>query len=407
MPYCDVGTRESSVAAFNAVAPADAPLNNDVKIFYRTYGHGPTKVLLIIGLASTHDGWGPQVKALTGTTVPNEDDDVWTGDGNGSGIEVCVFDNRGVGQSSVPVQKSEYSTKIMAKDAIALLDHLGWKKAHVFAHSMGAMIACKVAAMVPDRVLSLALLNVTGGGFQCFPKFDRQTFSVAYRFLKAKTAEERAAVDLDTHYSQEYLEEYVGADKRRSILYQQYVKGISTTGMQSNYGFDGQLNACWTHKMTQTEIEVIKSSGFLVSVIHGRHDIIAQIYYARRLAERLHPVARMVDLHGGHLVSHERPEEVNQALFDLIKASEVKMSPHDWTNLPKKQSWWKEKRVLIRANTQAGSNVSFKCYVLEKLHLCLLYFIGLLVLAFEYARKLLRNLKPVRLGGSPSLIGSQ
>lgn len=32
------------------------------------------------------------------------------------------------------------------------------------------MIACKVAAMVPDRVLSLALLNVTGGGFQCFPK---------------------------------------------------------------------------------------------------------------------------------------------------------------------------------------------------------------------------------------------
>ena len=36
--------------------------------------------------------------------------------------------------------------------------------------STGAMIACKLAAMVPDRVLSLALLNVTGGGFECFPK---------------------------------------------------------------------------------------------------------------------------------------------------------------------------------------------------------------------------------------------
>ncbi|KAG5122258.1 hypothetical protein JHK84_040598 [Glycine max] len=371
MPFCNVGTQLPSPVA-------DVPLNNDIKIFYRTYGGGPTKVLLIIGLAATHEAWGPQIKGLTGATVP--DDVVWSEEEGNGGIHVCAFDNRGVGRSSVPVEKSEFSTKIMAKDAIALLDHLGWKKAHVFGHSMGAMIACKVAAMVPDRVLSLALLNVTGGGFQCFPKLDQQTISVAYRFLKAKTPEQRAAVDLDTHYSQ------------------QYVKGISTTGMQSNYGFDGQLNACWAHKMTETEIEVIKSAGFLVSVIHGRHDIIAQIYYAKRLAEKLHPVARMVDLHGGHLVSHERSEEVNQALFDLIKASKVNMSPHDWTNLPKKESWWKEKRVLIRTNIQAGSNVSLNCCMLEKLHLFLLYLFGLLVLAFEYGRKLLGSLKPAQAG---------
>ena len=61
------------------------------------------------GLAATHDSWGPQIKALTGTTVPK--DDVWSGDDNeeGGGIEVCAFDNRGVGRSSVPVKKSEYS----------------------------------------------------------------------------------------------------------------------------------------------------------------------------------------------------------------------------------------------------------------------------------------------------------
>ncbi|KAI4337984.1 hypothetical protein L6164_016343 [Bauhinia variegata] len=360
MPYCYVGTQQ---------ATDDAQLNNGLKIFYRTYGHGPTKVLLIIGLASTHDSWGPQIKGLTGTIIPNDDETGiadWNScrddNENGSGIEVCAFDNRGMGRSSIPTRKSDYTTKIMARDATALLNHLGWKKAHVFGHSMGAMIACKLAAMVPDRVLSLALLSVTGGGFQCFPKFDRQTFSIAYRFLKAKTPEQRAAVDLDTHYSKEYLEENVGTDTRRSILYQQYVKAISATGMQSSYGFEGQVNACWRHKMTRTELDLIRSAGFLVSVIHGRYDIIAQVYYARRLAERLHPVARMIDLHGGHLVSHERTKEVNQALFYLIKASEVKMSPRDWTNLPKKKSWWTEKSAsYFRSHRESGGSVSFTC----------------------------------------------
>ncbi|KAL7600644.1 hypothetical protein Lser_V15G27247 [Lactuca serriola] len=61
------------------------------------------------------------------------------------------------------------------------------------------------------------------------------------RFLMAKTPEQRAAVDLDTRYTQEYLEQHIGVKTRRQVLYQGYVEGISATGMQSNHGFDGQL----------------------------------------------------------------------------------------------------------------------------------------------------------------------
>lgn len=46
-----------------------------------------------------------------------------------------------------------------------------------------------------------------------------------------------------------------------------------------------------------------------------RYDIIAQLCHAKRLAERLLPAARMVDLHGAHLVSHERPDEVKCGLW--------------------------------------------------------------------------------------------
>ncbi|CAE6237792.1 unnamed protein product [Arabidopsis arenosa] len=393
MPFCEVVKED--------VGPETTLNNAAIKIFYRTYGHGPIKALLIIGLAGTHESWGPQIMGLTGTDKPNDDDGGIVSDdsGTGQGIEVCAFDNRGMGRSSVPTHKSEYTTTIMANDSINLLDHLGWKRAHIIGHSMGAMIACKLAAMVPERVLSLALLNVTGGGFECFPKLDRQSLSIAIRFLKAKTPEQRAAVDLDTHYSKDYLEESVGTNTRRAILYQQYVKGISETGMQSKYGFDGQINACWLHKITKPEIEVIRSAGFLVSVIHGRHDVIAQICYARRLAQRLYPVARMVDLHGGHLVSHERTEEVNKALLELIKASEMKKIPTDWTNLTMETpGYFKRRLTLIRSSSEGKNAVSPAHFVAEKFHRFLLFLFGLLVLAFEYSRRAFRAVKPVKVG---------
>ncbi|KAG7605885.1 putative carboxylesterase [Arabidopsis thaliana] len=394
MPFCEVVKED--------VGPETTLNNAAIKIFYRTYGHGPIKALLIIGLAGTHESWGPQIMGLTGTDKPNDDDD---DDGgivsDDSGIEVCAFDNRGMGRSSVPTHKSEYTTTIMANDSISLLDHLGWKKAHIIGHSMGAMIACKLAAMVPERVLSLALLNVTGGGFECFPKLDRKSLSIAIRFLKAKTPEQRAAVDLDTHYSKDYLEESVGTNTRRAILYQQYVKGISETGMQSKYGFDGQINACWLHKITKPEIEVIRSAGFLVSVIHGRHDVIAQICYARRLAQRLYPVARMVDLHGGHLVSHERTEEVNKALLELIKASEMKKIPTDWTNLTMETpGYFKRRLTLIRSSSEGKNAVSPAHFIAEKFHRFLIFLFGLLVLAFEYSRRAFRAVNPVKVGPS-------
>ncbi|XP_057798744.1 uncharacterized protein LOC131014705 [Salvia miltiorrhiza] len=387
MPFCEVGR-------YQKIDGASANSSNGIQIFYRTYGKGPIKVLMIIGLAGTHDSWGPQINGLAGTVRPNDDESPAEdpSGGGATGVEVCAFDNRGMGRSSVPTKKSEYTTSIMAKDALALMDHLGWEKAHVFGHSMGAMIACKLAAMVPERISSLALLNVTGGGYECIPKFDRKTLSIALRFLRAKTPEQRAAVDLDTHYSQEYLEEYIGLKTRRAILYQEYVKGISSTGMQSKYGFDGQINACWTHKLSRKEIESIRMAGFPISVIHGRHDVIAQLCHAKRLAERLYPSARMVELNGGHLVSHERTEEVNKALLELIKASQSTTSSYQWTNLSTKSSGCKASQI----SAWRAISSSFILESVEKLHIFMLYFFGLFVLAFQHLRRGVMRLKPVK-----------
>ncbi|GAB4826206.1 hypothetical protein Ancab_009071 [Ancistrocladus abbreviatus] len=99
MPYC------------TARGGGEAAGKNGIQIFYRTYGNGPTKVLLIIGLAGTHNSWGPQIRGLTGTNVPNDaesesmeiDDNL--GNESNAGVEVCAFDNRGMGRSSVPARR--------------------------------------------------------------------------------------------------------------------------------------------------------------------------------------------------------------------------------------------------------------------------------------------------------------
>jgi pimeloyl-ACP methyl ester carboxylesterase len=53
---------------------------------------------------------------------------------------------------------------------LAKQDHLGWGRVHLVGHSMGSMIAEKVAVLQPSRVESLLLISATGGGFQAIPR---------------------------------------------------------------------------------------------------------------------------------------------------------------------------------------------------------------------------------------------
>lgn len=66
----------------------------------------------LAGLAGTHDSWGPQIKGLTGTETPNDVESLIVDENlnDPDEIEVCSFDNRGMGRSSVPTNKSEYTS---------------------------------------------------------------------------------------------------------------------------------------------------------------------------------------------------------------------------------------------------------------------------------------------------------
>ncbi|KAI3974327.1 hypothetical protein MKX01_030996 [Papaver californicum] len=58
----------------------------------------------------------------------------------------------------------------MAKDALALMGHLDLRIAHAFGHSMGSMIACKLAAMLLPKIgsnlnIQIARIKLYGDKF--------------------------------------------------------------------------------------------------------------------------------------------------------------------------------------------------------------------------------------------------
>lgn len=85
-----------------------------------------------------------------------------------AGFAVARFDNRDVGESTRcqgdnHPSESTYDITDMARDAVAVLDDLGWADAVVLGQSMGGMIAQQLVIDAPQRVRSMiSLMSSTG-----------------------------------------------------------------------------------------------------------------------------------------------------------------------------------------------------------------------------------------------------
>jgi pimeloyl-ACP methyl ester carboxylesterase len=80
----------------------------------------------------------------------------------GKRYRVIAPDQRGHGLSGKPISK--YMTEEMARDMIALMDRLAIHSAIVVGHSMGGGIAGYLAALYPERVDALAILDKSAAG---------------------------------------------------------------------------------------------------------------------------------------------------------------------------------------------------------------------------------------------------
>jgi pimeloyl-ACP methyl ester carboxylesterase len=129
--------------------------NGEIQLAFEDLGGaGGDPLLLVMGLGTTRFWWPDGLVAeLTGR-----------------GFHVVAYDQRDAGESThlpdrrvgPPIkallqrEAPAYSVEDLTDDAVAVLDALGWEGAHLFGHSMGGLIAQRVAIRHPRRVLSLA-----------------------------------------------------------------------------------------------------------------------------------------------------------------------------------------------------------------------------------------------------------
>src|SRR5438552_9262771 len=100
-------------------------------------------VVLLHGRNFPSSYWAPVIKTL-----------------NDAGYRVIVPDRIGFGKSSKPQGVLHFDT--LARNTVALLDHLGIAKADIVAHSLGGMIVVRIARAYPDRVAHLVLTAPIG-----------------------------------------------------------------------------------------------------------------------------------------------------------------------------------------------------------------------------------------------------
>ncbi|HRI67557.1 MAG TPA: alpha/beta hydrolase [Polyangium sp.] len=258
-----------------------------VRIHYDEAGSGDP-VLLIQGTGLTGIAWEPQIEALKST------------------YRVIWFDNRGVGRSSYSA--GTFSIDDLATDALGLLYHLNTGPVHVVGHSLGGIIARRLARMTPELVRSLSLLCTLPTGREAvFPRLDG---------LRAKLAT------------------MIGSQQSRRQAFARLVSSPFRIEMHGLDAITEQLTKTF-HRQLEDQPDVVPRQIMAMAkddgrpnlpevrdiptlIVSGADDLIAPPIFGEKL-HRAIPGSRLEILHReGHAVTIQNAQRINELLLQHL-----------------------------------------------------------------------------------------
>jgi 3-oxoadipate enol-lactonase len=256
---------------------------NGIDVNYELEGEGPETLVLINGLADDLESWGFQVPDLLE-----------------AGLRVLRFDNRGIGKTDSPA--GAYTSRLLADDAKALVDHLGLTDFHLMGVSMGGMISQEYALAYGSdlRSLTLACTYAAPGPFcsRMFAMWADMAKELGVPFVMRDVTLWAFTVPFFSERPAEAAE------------FEEAMAGLQ----MSVDAYLSQLNVIQTHDTTDR----LGSISVPTLVLAGEEDILIPVSLSKSLHEMV-PGSQWATVPGGHASLWEIPAPFNARLIDFIR----------------------------------------------------------------------------------------
>jgi pimeloyl-ACP methyl ester carboxylesterase len=235
------------------------------------------------------------------------------------GFAVARYDQRDAGESTrmpdtggsnpfaaVARKRGVYSSEDMTDDAVAVLDALGWERAHIFGASLGGVIAQRIALRHPDRVLSVVSASAMPSDVSGIGGGRYVRFGLLAKLARAKfPAGREGDIQLSLMVAREVASPAYPFDETAA---REWIEREVDSGPRDRKAQSRQAGAPW-HGPKLRELRKP------VLVLHGDQDPILRVSAARATAKAIDG-ARLVIFPG---VGHDLPAPLWPAIADEMR----------------------------------------------------------------------------------------
>jgi len=309
---------------------------NGIKMHIAEQGQGPL-VIMCHGFPELGYSWRHQLPALAE-----------------SGFHAVAPDQRGYGQTDCPEAIEAYNILQLVGDIVGLVHTLGEEKAVIVGHDWGAPVAYNCALLRPDIFHALILLSVpysprSWGSTRPTEAMKNMAgdnqFYIVY-FQKPGRVEKELEADVretmvktlyslsgdqppekrwnflfgkdqkfvDTVYMPDTLPEWL-TEKDIDV----FTEGFKRTGFRGGVNWYRNIDRNWELTPFLSEAKIHQPSLFIAGELDGV--IVMSRAAFDNLESAVPDLKQKILVPGaGHWVQQERPDEVNTALIDFLKA---------------------------------------------------------------------------------------